>query len=422
MAGLQDGNFPILKSHPAILQFCHPAILMFSSRLPPNLTPNLLAKTLARLRAEGRTIVDLTESNLTRAGLDYPPDLLAPLAHPRGLAYQPSPFGLIEARRAVAAEYARRGTLVPAERIVLTVSTSDAYSLLFKLLADPGDEVLVPRPSYPLFEHLTRLDGLAARPYDLEYHGSWSIDVASVEQALTPRTRALVIVSPNNPTGSFVKHDELARLAHICAERRVALVADEVFADYELEPGAASNSGRVLDRDEALVFSLGGLSKSVGLPQAKLGWIAVGGPASLVGGALERLEFVCDTYLPVSTPVQAAVAELVERGGSVREQIRARITANYRHLVEKSSAAPASRALRSEGGWYGVLQVPTLRREEELVLDLLVNDGVLTHPGYFFDFPRESYLVISLLPAEAEFAAGIERLLARALQALGRQA
>ena len=395
---------------------------MFSSRPPPNLTPNRMAQTLARLRAEGRAIVDLTESNPTRVGLEYPPDLLAPLAHPRGLAYQPCPFGLIEARRAVAAEYARRGTSVPAERIVLTVSTSEAYSLLFKLLADPEDEVLIPRPSYPLFEHLTHLDGLAARPYDLEYHGAWSIDLTSIAQALTPRTRVLIVVSPNNPTGSFVTRDELARLAHMCAERQMALVADEVFADYALEPGAGSNSGRVLDRDEALVFSLGGLSKSVGLPQVKLGWIAVGGPSSLVGPALERLELVCDTYLSVSTPVQAAAPELLERGGPVREQIRARITANYRHFVARSAAAPASRGLRSEGGWYTVLQVPTLQPEEELVLDLLVNDGVLTHPGYFFDFPRESYLVISLLPPEAEFSAGIERLLARALQAQGRRA
>ena len=395
---------------------------MFSSRTPPNLAPNRLAQALARLRAEGRSILDLTESNPTRAGLEYQADLLAPLAHPRGLAYQPRPFGLIEARRAVAAEYARRGVSVPAERVVLTASTSDAYSLLFKLLADPGDEVLVPRPSYPLFEHLTRLDAVAVRQYDLEYHGAWSIDLVSVEQALTPRTRALIVVSPNNPTGSFVKRDELARLAEVCAERQIALVADEVFADYELEPGAASNGGRVLDRDEALVFSLGGLSKSVGLPQVKLGWIAAGGPGALVGPALERLELVCDTYLSVSTPVQAAAAELLERGGPVRAHIRARVTANYRRLVDRGAAAPASRVLRSERGWYAVVQVPTLRPEEELVLDLLVSDGVLAHPGYFFDFPRESYLVVSLLPPEAEFAAGIERLLARALQPEGRRA
>ena len=393
---------------------------MFSSRTPPNLAPNRLALALLELQRAGRPVIDLTESNPTRVGVEYPPDLLTPLAHPRGLAYQPRPFGLIEARRAVANEYARRGVSVPAERIILTASTSDAYSLLFKLLANPGDDVLVPRPSYPLFEHLTRLDALSVKSYDLEYHGAWSIDVASVEEALTLRTRALLVVNPNNPTGSFVKHDELARLAQICAERRIALVADEVFADYELEPGAASNGGRVLDRDEALVFSLGGLSKSVGLPQVKLGWIAVAGPDTLVGRALERLELVCDTYLSVSTPVQAAAAELLEHGRPVRAQIGARVTINYRYLIERSVAAPACRVLRSEGGWYAVLQVPTLLPEEELVLDLLVSDGVLIHPGYFFDFPRESYLVISLLVSEAAFAAGTERLFARVLRLQGR--
>jgi alanine-synthesizing transaminase len=389
---------------------------MFSSRTPPHLTPNRLTQAVLELQRQGRPVIDLTESNPTRAGFEYPPDLLAPLADARGLAYQPRPFGLVEARRAVAKEYARRGISVPADRVVLTASTSEAYSLLFKLLADPGDDVLVPRPSYPLFEHLTRLDGLSVQPYNLEYHGVWSIEMTSVEHALTPRTRALLVVNPNNPTGSFVKRDEVARLVQLCAERRIALIADEVFADYELEPEAASNGGRVMEQEEALVFSLGGLSKSVGLPQVKLGWIAVAGPAALVDGALERLELVCDTYLSVSTPVQAAAAELLERGSPVRAQIRARVTANYRRLVERNAAAPACRVLRSEGGWYAVVQVPTLRSEEELVLDLLLSDGVLAHPGYFFDFPRESYLVVSLLVPEAEFSEGVERLLSRALQ------
>ena len=395
---------------------------MFSTRTPPHLAANRLAQALLELQRAGRPIIDLTESNPTRSGFEYPPDLLAPLADARGLAYRPRPFGLIEARRAVAKEYARRGISVPADRIVLTASTSEAYSLLFKLLADPGDDALVPRPGYPLFEHLTRLDGLSVRPYDLEYHGEWSIDMTSVERALTPRTRALLVVNPNNPTGSFVKRDEAARLVQLCGERRIALIADEVFADYELEPYAASNGGRVMDREEALVFSLGGLSKSVGLPQVKLGWIAVAGPADLVDGALERLEIVCDTYLSVSTPVQAAAAELLERGSPVRAQIRARVAANYHHLVGRNAAAPACRVLRSEGGWYAVLQVPTLRTEEELVLDLLVSDGVLAHPGYFFDFPRESYLVVSLLVPEAEFSEGVERLLSRALQVVSCRA
>jgi len=388
---------------------------VFSTRTPKHLAPNRLAQALLELQRADRRVIDLTESNPTRAGFEYPPDLLAPLADVRGLTYLPRPFGLIEARRAVAQEYAGRGIVVAAERIVLTASTSEAYSLLFKLLANPGDDVLVPRPSYPLFEHLARLDGLSVRPYDLDYHGVWSIDMTSVEGALTPRTRALLVVNPNNPTGSFVKRHELTQLVHMCAERRIALIADEVFADYDFEPDAASDRGRVMDRDETLVFSLGGLSKSVGLPQVKLGWIAVAGPAGVVDAALERLEIVCDTYLSVSTPVQAGAAELLERGRPIRAQIQARAAANYRRLVERNAAAPACRVLRSEGGWYAVLQVPTFRSEEELVLDLLVSDGVLAHPGYFFDFPRESYLVVSLIVPDAEFSEGVERLLSRAL-------
>ncbi len=263
-------------------------------------------------------ILDLTESNPTRAGIAYPPALLAPLADPRGLRYDPRPFGLPSARQAVSDDYARRGVAIAADRVVLTASTSDAYGWLFKLLADAGDEVLVPRPSYPLFDHLTRLEGVVARPYDLDYHGRWSIDFASIEGALSSRTRAVLLVSPNNPTGSFVKQHELDRLAELCAPRDVALIADEVFADYELEPGAAARAGRVLDRRDVLAFSLGGLSKSVGLPQVKLGWIGVAGPDRLVAAALDRLELVCDTYLSVSTPVQASAAELLAAGAPVR--------------------------------------------------------------------------------------------------------
>ena len=237
---------------------------------------------------------------------------------------------MIEARRAVAADYARRGIGVDAERIVLTASTSEAYSLLFKLLAAPGDDVLVPRPSYPLFELLTTLDGLAARPYDLEYHGIWSIDLASIERAVGPRTRALLVVNPNNPTGSFVSRVEIDRLAAICGPRGIALIVDEVFADYELDADEAADRARVLTRNDVLVFGLGGLSKSIGLPQLKLGWIAVAGPDRIVAEAIGRLELMCDTYLSVSTPVQLAAAELLDRGAAVRSQIAARVVGQLR--------------------------------------------------------------------------------------------
>jgi alanine-synthesizing transaminase len=384
---------------------------MFSTRIPAQLAPNRLAQALQAHRVAGRPFIDLTESNPTRADFDYPADLLAPLADARALRYDPQPAGALDAREAVAADYARQGVMVAPERIVLTSSTSEAYSLLFKLLADAGDEMLVPRPSYPLFDHLTRLDLVVMRPYDLDVHGAWSIDFASVERALTPRTRAVLVVNPNNPTGSFVTRDELDRLAALCAPRDIAIIADEVFADYELETGAAIGAGRAATRRDVLCFALGGLSKSVGLPQVKLGWMAVGGPDRLVDEALQRLELICDTYLSVSTPVQVAAAGLLARGAAIRAQIAARVVANYQWLTSATAAVPSCRVVRGDGGWSTVLQVPSLESEEDLVMRLLTVGGVLAYPGYFFDFPRESFLVFSLLAPEAVFADGVARVL-----------
>jgi hypothetical protein len=384
---------------------------VFSNRLPANLTTNRLTEALRDRRDSGRPFVDLTISNPTHAGFSYPPDLLSALADPRALRYDPRAAGALDAREAVSADYARQGLAVPADRIVLTASTSDAYSLLFKLLADAGDEVLVPRPSYPLFDHLTRLDLVTTRPYDLDVHGSWMIDFASVERALSPRTRAVLIVSPNNPTGSFVSRGELERLAALCAPRGIAIVADEVFADYELEPGSRVEAGRVSMRDDVLSFALGGLSKSVGLPQVKLGWMAVGGPDRLVREAIERLDMVCDSYLSVSTPVQAAAADLLARGAGIRAQILARVQANHRALHAAVGATSPCRVLPSAGGWYAVLQVPSLEPEDDLVVRLLTGDDVLVHPGFFYDFPRVSFLVVSLLALEPAFADGVARVL-----------
>jgi alanine-synthesizing transaminase len=387
---------------------------MFSTRTPRDLTPNRLTDALNAAGAEGRAILDLTLSNPTRAGFEYPSGLLRLLGDSRGLTYAPVPFGLPEARSAVARDYARRDRAVAPERIALTASTSEAYGCLFKLLADAGDDVLVPRPSYPLFDHLASLEQVTARPYALDLDAGWRIDFDSLEAAVTPRTRAILVVSPNNPTGSFVKPDEVQRLAELAALHDLALVADEVFADYELTHGAQAAAGRVLQCDDILTFSLGGLSKSVGLPQVKLAWIAVAGPDDLVGRALERLEIICDTYLSVSTPVQIAAPELLECGAIVREQIARRISVNYERLLKKAAAAaPACRVLASEGGWSAVLQVPSLESEEALVVNLLNHDGVLAHPGYFFDFPRESYLVLSLLVSEAQFDEGTDRVLRR---------
>jgi alanine-synthesizing transaminase len=384
-------------------------VFRFSQRLP-DLATNRLADAIRRRRDSGRPLIDLTESNPTRVGLDYPIELLRPLAGARALTYLPSPFGAFDARRAVADDYARHDLDVSPERIVLTASSSETYSLLFKVLCDAGDDILVPRPSYPLFDALARLDSVTTRPYDLEYQGRWSVDFESVERALTPRTRAVLAVSPNNPTGSYVRRDELDRLAAIAAENGAALIVDEVFADYELEAGAKAAAGRAVLCHDALTFSLGGMSKALGLPQVKLGWMVAAGPDGLVGAALHRLEHVCDTYLSVSTPVQVAAAELFRTATNVREQIANRVRDNYRDLRIQTAAIPSCRTLPSEGGWYAVVQVPSLESEESLALRLLDN-GVLAHPGYFFDFPRESFLIVSLLPRSDAFRDGVARML-----------
>jgi len=386
---------------------------VFSSRVQRSLAANRLAVAIARARGGGRALIDLTESNPTRAGFDYPADLLAPLADCRGLSYAPEPLGAPGARRAVADDYARRGLTVDPERIVLTASTSEAYSLLFKVLCDPGDEVLIPRPSYPLFEHLAGLDAVSVRPYDLEYHGRWAIDLDSVERACSSRTRGVLVVTPNNPTGSFARQDEIAALASLCATRDLALVADEVFADYAWTPDAARSAGHVLSAREALVVSLGGLSKTVGLPQVKLGWMAVGGPDGLVRQLRSRLEVACDTYLSVSTPVQLAAAELLARGAALRTQIQARVSDNYRALLARAGRAPSTEVLAADAGWYAVIKVPSLVPEEDLAVSLVEEDGVIAHPGYFFDFTRESFLVISLLPPDDRFAEGTSRIFRR---------
>ena len=381
-------------------------------RLPRNLEPNALARLVQAKRRTGAPIVDLTESNPTRAGLSYPDDLLAPLGDARGLEYDPQPLGLWPARAAVAADFRRRGIVLSADRVALTSSTSEAYALLFKLLCDAGDAVLVPHPSYPLFEHLTQMESVTALPYSLEFHGSWRIDLDSVRAAFTNRVRAILIVSPNNPTGSFLHRDDLAALAELAAERNLPLIGDEVFADYRLDPSPAST--HVLAAGDVLAFSLGGLSKSAGLPQLKLGWIGFGGPAAKVDEAIAAYEIVADTYLSVATPVQAAAAELIERGAAIRAQIQARVKRNLESLRTHATAFPAVAVLPVEGGWSAVLQVPSVGSEESLILALLDRDEVLVHPGYFFDFPREAFIVISLLVEPALFDTAIARVLPRA--------
>jgi alanine-synthesizing transaminase len=386
---------------------------MFSGRVPASLEPNRLTRAVAARREAGRPFVDLTISNPTRAGIPYPPSLLSTLADRAGLVYTPTPFGATEARTAVAGDFARRGIAVSVEDIALTASTSEAYSFLFKLLCDAGDQVLVPRPSYPLFDHLAMLDNVEAVPYDLEYHGRWTIDVESVRAACTSRTKALLIVNPNNPTGSFVSAAELDDLAQVCASGAIAIVSDEVFADYELVDGCSARAGRLGSHPEVLGFALGGLSKTIGLPQAKLAWIAISGPDDQKMAARDRLELIADTYLSVATPVQLAAAQLLEAGAAIREAIHTRLSQNLATLAAAVADTPACRLLTPEAGWSAVLQVPSLSSEEDLVMALLDEDDVLVHPGFFFDFPRESFLIASLLTPDQEFARATTRVLHR---------
>jgi len=381
---------------------------MLSRRLPPHAEVNVLTRALARRRAKGQPVIDLTESNPTRAGFEYPPDLLARLASPAALGYEPQAFGLASARAAVARDHLRRGVSVDPDRIVLTASTSEAYSWLFKLLCDPETAVLVPRPSYPLFEHLTRLEGVCTTPFDLEYHGRWEIDFPTLERAGT-EVRAVIVVSPNNPTGSYVSERELDRLIALCRDRGWALIADEVFADYVLE--ANSPITDIAMRADVMSFTLGGLSKMVGLPQLKLGWIVAGGPAEEREAALAGLELIADSFLSVNTPVQVAVPELLEQGEGIRTQVHQRVRGNLATLRALAGAFPGCQVLAAEGGWSAVIRVPATRTEEDLVLELLNQEGVLVHPGYFFDFQREAFLVVSLLARPDVFGDGINRLL-----------
>jgi alanine-synthesizing transaminase len=383
-----------------------------STRTRFDLRPNRLSRALAARRAKGLPILDLTESNPTRVGLRYPRDLLQPLADPEGLLYEPAALGLHEARCAVAADYARRGFAVTPDRVLLTASSSEAYSFLFKLLCDPGEAVLVPRPSYPLFELLAQAESVRIERYPLAYDGEWHVSRSAVESSLTRDTRAVLVVNPNNPTGSYLKRDEALALQELCAERQLALIADEVFADYAFD----SDPRRVTTFAEdgpALAFSLGGLSKSCGLPQLKLGWIAVSGPAPLREEAMARLEVVADTYLSVGTPVQRAASRLLARLPELQAGIAARVRGNLDALRERAKGSAAT-LLRVEGGWYAVLHVPATLSEEERTCRLLEERGVLVHPGFFFDFEREAYLVLSLLPPAGTFLPAIEAMLAEA--------
>jgi aspartate/methionine/tyrosine aminotransferase len=381
--------------------------LRFSSRSTFDLSPNPLATALAAARVGPLPVFDLTESNPTRAGIPYDAGALArALSSGENLRYEPAPFGHPAARGAVARELARSGVDVDASRLVLTASTSEAYAFLFKLLCDEGDEVLVPRPSYPLFEHLARLESVRAKLYSTSYDGAWHIDVDSLRRAVSPRTRAIMTVSPNNPTGSFLKRAELDAIASI----GLPIVSDEVFASYPLRTDAA-RATTVLEAAAApLVFSLGGLSKLAALPQMKLAWTAVGGDGAHVSAALARLEVIADAFLSVGTPVQNAAALLFDAARPAADAIRSRTAANLAWLSAACAGSAVTR-LDVEGGWYATLQLPNTRSEDDWTLGLVADERVYVHPGHFFDFEREPFVVLSLLTAEPIFREGTTRLL-----------
>jgi len=381
---------------------------MFSSRLHWDFRLNRLSEAIAARKHARARILDLTESNPTRAGLAYPQEIVNTFQDPRMLVYEPAPAGMEEAKQAVSAYYALRGHAVDISRILLTASTSEAYAYLFKLLCNPGDEVLVPRPSYPLFEFLANLESVAVGQYPLMFHGGWIIDLQALESAITKRTKAIVLVNPNNPTGSFVKRPELLALQRLCAEREIVLIGDEVFSDYAFGPDPA-RVDTLVEVEDCLAFSMSGLSKIAGLPQMKLGWIVASGPEKLRQEAAEKLEWIADTYLSVSTPVQCAASRLLRAGEEVQRQIRDRSAANLA-AARTALLGSSMNILAVEGGWYITIQVPRVRSEEEWTLELLEEHDVLVQPGFFFDFESEAFLVVSLLTPQGVFLEGIRRL------------
>lgn len=387
---------------------------MFASRTNWRLETNRLTRALEEHRKSGKELLDLTASNPTTCGLAYPErEILAALTDPRSLVYRPESKGLREAREAIAEYYCGRtgfsgsAMSVDPERVLLTSGTSEAYSHIFRLLCEAGDEILVPAPSYPLFEFLADLADIRLIPYPLLYDHGWQMDFASLRAALTPRSRAVLVVHPNNPTGSFVKPDEASELAKICAPRGMAIVADEVFLDCT---SGSSPAPTFALHDSALTFTLSGLSKISLLPQMKLAWTVVSGPESLVQTAVNRLEMIADTYLSPSTPVQLALPKLLSLRHAMQAQLQQRISANCFALDNMLCELQSLSRLDREGGWYAILRVPVTGTDEDLAVGLLEQCSVLVHPGHFFNFSQEGFLVLGLIPPEAHFKEGALRL------------
>jgi aspartate/methionine/tyrosine aminotransferase len=386
---------------------------MFARRTEWKLQRNRYAIALSEARERGARLLDLTVSNPTECNFDFDASaILASLAHPDSLGYDPQPQGLLSARQAIADYYNRtnfaKRSAISAEQIFLTTSTSEAYSYLFRLLCDAGDEVLVPRPSYPLFEFLAQIQDVRLRTYEVFYDHGWHIDVEGTVGAMAKTTRAILVVNPNNPTGSFLHRNELDRLTSICRERELALISDEVFLDYAVENASEVS---VAFSDQCLTFSLSGLSKISCLPQMKLAWFVVNGPAGLREDAHNRLEVIADTFLSVNAPIQHALPELLAQRTVIQPQLLSRVQQNLNFLDEQLRNSPMIERLRIEGGWYAVLRVPVTQSDEDLAIELIEKAAVIVHPGHFYDFPRDGFLVISLITPPEDFQQGLAALL-----------
>jgi alanine-synthesizing transaminase len=382
---------------------------MFSHRTDWKLTPNRFTQAQQELHAAGREVLDLTISNPTRAELHYNADIIVQaLANPTAMDYDPQPKGLRGAREAVAGYYRKQHDEIDPECMVLTTSTSEGYSYVLRLLCNAEDEILVPKPSYPLFEFLADLQDVKLIPYPLLYDHGWQIDFPSLYKAVNHRTRAVVVVHPNNPTGSFVADQERSALNRFCSEYNLSLIADEVFLDYAHD--GAPRTTFAVNRD-VLTFTLSGLSKISGLPQMKLAWIVASGPGETVASALARLEVIADTYLSMNAPIQLAAPVLFEQRHSVQPLLLDRVRANLSELDRGLAKPKACRRLEVEGGWYAVVRVPVTQSDEDLAIEILRKVSVLVHPGHFYDFPSDGYLIVSLITPPQTFRHGVAQLL-----------
>ncbi|MBF0523025.1 MAG: pyridoxal phosphate-dependent aminotransferase [Candidatus Omnitrophica bacterium] len=382
----------------------------FSRRTDWELSSNQITSIVDQLKKENQEILNLTESNPTACGFQYSGNILRALADKESLSYEPDAQGMLKAREAITDYYRTKNVHISPEQIFLTASTSEAYSYLFRLLADPEDCILFPTPSYPLFQFLGDLNDVQLDFYPLQYFNEWVIDFKELEEVLNPRTKGIVLVNPNNPTGSFIKPYELEALNALCHEQGLSIICDEVFHDFSFEEKKDHLS--LVNNKPVLTFVLGGLSKTLALPQMKLSWIILSGPSELVKIAQARLEVISDTYLSVNTPVQHACASWLKDRHEIQNQILERIRHNLEFL--KNQVIPVGcQLLHAEGGWYAVVRIPNTQTEEEWIMQFLKQDGVFVHPGYFFDFSDDTHIVLSLLPQEKVFQEGLSRVLKR---------